>query len=259
MTQTMNITHSDFQVDAPIPLPDDEVQLWRVDLEAIRADESRWRQVLSADELTRASRFLSPHDRQRFVASRALLRIVLASYLATEPLRLSFSYSKKEKPSLDPACNNSEITFNVSHSGGIALFAFNRKRELGVDVEQIRGDSDLDAIARRFFSAHEQRQLAALPAAEKVEAFFRCWTRKEAYIKATGDGLSLPLSQFDVSISNGAPSALLATRPDASEAGRWLLREVPAGSGYTAALCVRGQDWKLNTWSGNSRSQSPVS
>lgn len=142
MTQTMNITHSDFQVDAPIPLPDDEVQLWRVDLEAIRADESRWRQVLSADELTRASRFLSPHDRQRFVASRALLRIVLASYLATEPLRLSFSYSKKEKPSLDPACNNSEITFNVSHSGGIALFAFNRKREprrrCGADTRRFR-------------------------------------------------------------------------------------------------------------------------
>ena len=138
------------------------------------------------------------------------------------------------------------------------MFAFSRRRELGVDVEQIRGDSDLDAIAGRFFSAHEQRQLAALPAPEKVEAFFRCWTRKEAYIKATGDGLSLPLSQFDVSISNGEPNALLATRPDASEAARWLLHEVPAGSGCIAALCVRGQDWKLNDWSGNSHPPSPV-
>ena len=123
-------------------------------------------------------------------------------------------------------------------------------REIGVDVEQLRPDSDLEAIARRFFSTHEQSQLAALPAEEKVDAFFRCWTRKEAYIKATGDGLSLPLGQFDVSLAAGEKNALLATRPDGSEAGRWLLQEVPGGPGYIAALCVRGQDWKLNDWSG---------
>jgi 4'-phosphopantetheinyl transferase len=108
----------------------------------------------------------------------------------------------------------------------------------------------LEGIARRFFSANEQEQLAALPEAEKPEAFFRCWTRKEAYIKATGDGLSLPLSQFDVSVAEHSPSVLLATRPDASEASRWLLQEVLGGPGYIAALCVRGEDWKLNAWSG---------
>jgi 4'-phosphopantetheinyl transferase len=118
-----------------------------------------------------------------------------------------------------------------------------------VDVEQVRSDFDLEAIARRFFSAVEQKQLDAAPAQEKPEAFFRCWTRKEAYIKATGDGLSLPLSQFDVSLATKEETnALLATRPDASEAGHWRLQEVPAGSGYVAALCVRGQDWKLTGW-----------
>jgi 4'-phosphopantetheinyl transferase len=250
MSKNMNITDAGFRVEAPLPLPEDEVQLWRIDLEAIGSDESRWQLLLSTDELSRASRFHFSRDRQRFVASRALLRTILASYLSTDAKGLTFSYSKKEKPSLGPAHVDSGVTFNVSHSGGIALLAFARRREVGVDIEQVRRDSDLEAIARRFFSNLEQEQLAALPSEEKVEAFFRCWTRKEAYIKATGDGLSLPLSQFDVSLRARETNALLATRPDSSEAGRWLLEEVPGGPGYIAALCVHGQDWTLNDWSG---------
>jgi 4'-phosphopantetheinyl transferase len=248
MSQTRNIIHLSVQIEEPLALPEDEVQLWRVDLEAIRANESRWQEVLCSDELTRASRFHFPRDRQRFVAARALLRIILSAYLATDPNQLRFSYSNKEKPSLGPAHAESGVKFNVSHSGGIALLAFTRRRDIGVDVEQVRRDFDLEAIARRFFSADEQKQLAAAPAEEKPEAFFRCWTRKEAYIKATGEGLSLPLSQFDVSLEVGEKNALLVTRPDGSEAGRWLLQEVPGGPGHVAALCVRGQDWKLTGW-----------
>jgi 4'-phosphopantetheinyl transferase len=250
MSQTMNITDSAFQMESPLPLPDDEVHLWRVDLEAIGADEFRWQQVLSSEELTRADRFHFSRDRQRFVASRAWLRIILANYVGAAPNSLRFSYSPKEKPSLVLPFAIRNVAFNVSHSGGIALMAFTRGREIGVDVEQFRRDSDLESISRRFFSTHEQNQLAALPTAERAAAFFRCWTRKEAYIKATGEGLSLPLDQFDVSLGVGESNALLATRPDASEAGRWLLREVPAGSGYTAAICVLGHDWKLHAWSG---------
>src|SRR5260370_20861657 len=238
MSQSKTIIDSSFQINAPLVLPENEVQLWRADLEAIGADESRWQTVLSSDEAARAARFHFPRDRQRFVASRGVLRTILAGYLAIDPAGVNFSYSNKEKPSLGPAHAESDVTFNVSHSGGIALFAFTRQSEIGIDVEHVRRDFDLDAIARRFFSTHEQNQLAALPKDEKVEAFFRCWTRKEAYIKATGDGLSLPLSQFDVSLLAGETNALLATRPVASQAGRWLLREVPAGPGYMAALCV---------------------
>jgi 4'-phosphopantetheinyl transferase len=253
MSQSMNITDSSFQIGAPLALPEDEVQLWRADLEALRDDESRWQKVLSSDETARAGRFHFQRDRQRFVASRALLRTILGSYLAIDPSGVNFSYSNREKPALGPAHDISGVRFNVSHSGGIALFAFTRHREIGVDVEQVRHASDLDAVARRFFSAHEQDQLATLASEARIEAFFRCWTRKEAYIKATGDGLALPLSQFDVSLASGEPNALLATRPDASEAKRWLLREVPAGSGYLAALCVQGHDWKLNDWSENAK------
>jgi 4'-phosphopantetheinyl transferase len=249
MSQSKNITDSSFQIESRLSLSENEVQLWRVDLEALGGDESRWQRVLSADEAARASRFHFARDRQRYVAARALLRTILASYLATDAGSLRFSYSKKEKPSLGPEHAGSDVRFNVTHSGGIALLAFTRRREIGVDVEQIRHDFDPGAIARRYFSTHEQNQLAGLPAEEQVEAFFRCWTRKEAYIKATGDGLSLPLSQFDVSLVPAETDALLATRPDGLEAARWLLQEVPAGPGYVAALCARGRDWKLNDWS----------
>jgi 4'-phosphopantetheinyl transferase len=232
-------------------LPEDEVQLWRADLEAISADEAHWQGVLSSDELRRASRFHFSRDRQCFVAARALLRTILAGYLQTDAKSVTFSYSKKEKPFLGSAHGNTGVTFNVSHSSGIALLAFTRRREIGVDVERVRTDSDREAIARRFFSINEQNQLAALPEEQRADAFFRCWTRKEAYIKATGDGLSLPLNQFDVSLDVDKTNVLLATRPDSGEAGHWLLREVPAGPGYMAALCVRGKDWKLKEWSGN--------
>jgi 4'-phosphopantetheinyl transferase len=116
-----------------------------------------------------------------------------------------------------------------------------------VDVERVRQDSDHEAIARRFFSEDEQRQLAALAPPERPAGFFRCWTRKEAYIKAQGAGLSLPLRQFDVSLKPGEANALLATRPDPTEAEHWSLQEVPAGEGYVGALCVRGNGWSLKS------------
>ncbi len=245
----MNIGDSSYQVNAPLSMPDDEVHLWRVDLDAIRSEEPRWLKVLSGDETQRAARFHFPVDRQRFIASRAFLRKIIAAYLDAVPSDLTFVYSKKEKPSLGPVFSDSGLTFNLSHSGGIALYAFSRRRDVGVDVEQVRRDFDVEEIARRFFSPQEQNELALIPAAERVEAFFRCWTRKEAYIKATGEGLSVPLTQFDVSLAPACTNALVSTRPDAAEATRWRLIKVPAGSGYIAALCVRGRDWKLKDWS----------
>src|SRR5258708_25089271 len=184
MSQSMNITDSSFQINAPLVVSETEVNVWLADVEAIGAAESRWQTVLPSDDAVGAARFHFPRDRQRFVASRAVLRTILAGYLAIDPAGVNFSYSSKEKPLLGPAHAGSDVMFNVSHSGGIALFAFTRHFDIGIDVEQVRHDFDLDAIARRFFSAHEQSQLAALPADGKVEGFFRCGTRKEAYIKA---------------------------------------------------------------------------
>jgi 4'-phosphopantetheinyl transferase len=248
MPQSMNITQSDLQIEPSLALPGDEVHLWRIDLSALRPDESRWQKVLSPDEAARAARYRFAVDRQRYSISRGVLRTILGSYLRSDPVRIIFSYSSREKPFLSPPYSDSGITFNISHSGEVTLLALTHNRDIGVDVEQMARKSDLEAIARRFFSAHEQEQLFTLPAEQRPEAFFRCWTRKEAYIKATGDGLSLPLSQFDVSIAADDRDALVATRPDASEAARWSMREVPAGESYIGALCVRGRDWKLKDW-----------
>ncbi len=245
MTQDRNISNSNFRIEESLQLSKDEVQLWRVDLEAIGGEESTWRQALSSDELARAGRFHFARDRQRFMACRAMLRKILAAYLNADAKELRFAYSKKEKPSLVIPAGH-DIAFNVAHSSSVALLAFTRGRNIGVDVEQLRRDFDPDAIAKRFFSEYERKQLAALPPEEQVEAFFRCWTRKEAYMKATGEGLSLPLTQFDVSLATGEKNALLATRPDPNEAQGWSLQEIPSGPGFVAALCVQGRDWKLS-------------
>jgi 4'-phosphopantetheinyl transferase len=243
----MNISDAAFRLEARIELPEDEVHLWRVDLPTVAKGEQRWEQILSADERARAARFHFSRDRQFFTATRALLRTILGSYLDSDPAELVFRYSENEKPSLSPSQSGSEVEFNVSHSGERALLAFARGRALGVDVEKLREDFDHAAIARRFFSEQEQRQLAALAPSDRYHGFFRCWTRKEAYIKAQGTGLSLPLRQFDVSLRPGDLNALLSTRPDGTEAEHWSLQEVPAADGYVAALCVRGQGWCLKS------------
>jgi 4'-phosphopantetheinyl transferase len=248
----MNITEPGFNLAGSLALPENEVQLWRVDLEAVGPEETRWRRVLSEDELARAARFHFSRDRQRYVSSRALLRMILAAYLDAEPKALSFRYSDKEKPALDCIHANHELQFNVSHSGTVALLAFARGRELGVDVELLRQDFDVEGIAYRFFSEREKQELASYSPEERHAAFFRCWTRKEAYVKATGDGLSLPLSQFDVSLAPKENDALICTRPDAREAGRWHMREVPGGTGHAAAICVLGRGWELRAWSDQS-------
>lgn len=244
----MNVSDLGFHIAGTLELPENEVQLWRLDLQALAAGEERWVPLLSSDERARAARFIPKQARQSFIATRGMLRTALAAYLATDPRKLVFEKSSRNKPGLGVPYADSGICFNVAHSGEVALLAFARRREVGVDVEQIRRDIDIDAIARRFFSPHEQKQLAGVASEDKVEAFYRCWTRKEAYVKAKGEGLFLPLHQFDVSVAAGSRNALLATRPDDSDAARWSLCEIPAGAGYVAALCVAGRDFRVRGW-----------
>lgn len=240
----MGINDDDFHAHR-FELGDQEVHVWTADLADAAAHESRWQPLLSAEERGRAARFRFDGDRRRFTAARGLLRMLLGAYLKAAPATLSFRYSEKGKPALDGPHSETGLAFNVSHSGAVALFGVTRGREIGVDVEQMSRESDLEAIARRFFSVHEQAQLAAVAPEQRREAFFRCWSRKEAYIKARGEGLSLPLSQFDVSIGLGDGNALLATRPDPEEAQRWFLRDVPVEAGYAAAVAAFGAPWHL--------------
>jgi 4'-phosphopantetheinyl transferase len=203
---------------------------------------------LAADEQARAERFYFERDREHFIAARGVLRTILGCYLNRVPECLSFCYSSHGKPALAGEPGGDAICFNVSHSHGVALYAVTRGREVGIDLERIRFDVAVAEIAERFFSRREVAMLRALPTEVQHQAFFRCWTRKEAYIKARGEGLSLPLDQFDVSLAPGEPAAVLGTQRDPSEASRWSLQELTPAPDYVAALAVEGHGWHLTCW-----------
>lgn len=192
-----------------------------------------WGAVLSPDEIDRAARFRVEHARRSYIATRLALRFLLARYLGEAPHAIRFQYGSKGKPELAAPAG---IHFNVSHSGGFAVLAFSWDGEIGVDVERIHPMEDMLDIAERFFSAEEAADLRSLPACERVDAFFRCWTRKEAYVKAVGDGLFIPLDSFRVTLRRGEPAEFIHFRNDAAAARRWTLMNLNVGKGYLAAL-----------------------
>lgn len=241
----MTIAHADFDISTVTMFSANEVHVWRIHLDQVAPAESRWRSILSSDELARATRFHFVRDRQNFSATRALVRIILASYLDCEPSKIVLVYSEQGRPLISPQHGPSGLQFSVSHSGARALLAFARGRQVGVDVERIRKVINCTSVAQRFFSPAEQKALAAIRDSDLFTAFFRCWTRKEAYIKAHGLGLSMPLCDFDVSIAPGEKKALLATRPNSNEAALWSLCDLDVADGYAAALSVKGHDWVL--------------
>lgn len=232
-----------------LKLTSDEVHVWRAALDQAPSQIDSYLRTLAADERARAERFHFPKDREHLIVARGALRAILGFYLNRAPECLSFSYSSHGKPALTLEPGDDPIRFNISHSQGVALYAITCGREVGIDLECMRSDLEVEQIAERFFSRQEIATLRALPAALRRYAFFLCWTRKEAYIKARGEGLSLPLDQFDVSLIPGEPAALLCTRPDSDEALRWSLQELTPGSpGYAAALAVEGEGWSLALW-----------
>jgi 4'-phosphopantetheinyl transferase len=216
-------------------LPTDVAHVWIRPLQVPPPVEEAGYELLSPEERQRAARFRIGSPRSNFILTRSTLRSLAGYYLGTSPQDLSFRYSEYGKPVLD---GPSDLRFNVSHTDGLALIAFVRTREIGVDVEKIKAATDAKTLAERFFSIRERGALENLSGEELHAAFFRCWTRKEAYVKARGEGLSLPLDQFDVSVAEDELKALLATRPDSSEAGKWMLRDLPTSPGYAAALAV---------------------
>lgn len=199
---------------------------------------SHLRLLLSKDELERAARFHFETNRNQYIFTRGSLRALLSSYLDVPSEELQFAYTEHGKPYLAGPGHAVCFSFNVSHTEGLVAFAFTKNRKIGVDAEAVRTNFKAEEIAQRFFSAAEREALRAVPAAQIYTAFFLCWTRKEAYIKARGEGLSYPLAQFDVSLAPTEDSALIATRPDAAEAGRWLLRPFAVPEGFAAAVAV---------------------
>lgn len=223
-----------------------EIHVWRVDLEQPEQVVKQFRSTLEEDELYRADRFHFEKDRRAFVVSRGFLRQVIGRYLNAKPEALCFSYSRYGKPALNGEHKDSTLRFNMSHSRGVALVAVTEANEIGVDVEYIRADFATEDIARRFFSLREVEAFNALPNELRVAAFFRCWSRKEAYIKAIGLGLSQPLDGFDVTLGPGEPPALL--RADEDDTSRWSLSDIDVGEDYASALVVEGQISNIRCW-----------
>lgn len=223
-------------------IKEDEVHVWQAALEQPAPLIAQLRSLLSDDERQRAHRFHFPADQRRYVVGRGVLRLLLGAYLVTKPEQLRFGYNAYGKPEL--SAGDFSLQFNLSHSGEIALYAMTHRHALGIDIECIRSNLEWSALAQHVFSPHEQAVLAQLPVAEQLPAFFRCWSRKEAFIKARGMGLSLALDQFDVTLAPTDPPRLLATRDDPQEASRWTLCDLPCPAGFAAALAVAAHGWR---------------
>ncbi len=236
------------------PLVRDTVHIWRAPLDRDENTVDRLFCTLAAEEQGRAQRFHFTEDRRRFTVARGTLRALLARYLRVDPSSISFSYNGYGKPSLR---DYDSLRFNVSHSGGVALYAIGWEREVGVDVERLRPEFAGEAIAERFFSANEVAALKSLPRSALVRAFFDCWTRKEAYIKARGKGLSIPLDQFDVTLTPNESPAIRADRDSPTETGRWSLWGLSPGLGFAGAAAIEGHDCQL--WCGQWPDEIPIS
>jgi 4'-phosphopantetheinyl transferase len=228
-------------------LPQDEIHVWRTTLDMAASSFAKLLQILSPEERERADRFHFDVDRRRSVIGRGCLRLLLGEILDLRANELRIEYDEFGKPGLMPG-QGQPPQFNVSHSGNLILIAITIGRAVGVDVERIRTDLDLDGIAARFFSANECKTLASLAGPARYKAFFTCWTRKEAYLKARGIGLSLPLDQFDVSFLPNEEPCLLATRDDPAEAKEWRLQALDVSDDYAAALAAPASAWKLKCW-----------
>lgn len=239
----MNFTSSFVLPPARLTLGASGIDVWRADLEIQSSEFRRIQDSLSPDELDRSVKFHFAKDRQRFITGRGILRDILARYLDQAPAEFHFSYTSHGKPSLDHRSNPDGLRFNLSHAGNLALYAIARNREVGIDLEQIEPKFAEDGIAERFFSRNEVAKLRSLPASVWSQAFFNCWTRKEAYVKARGAGLQIALDSFEVSLAPGEEARFLSE----GEIG-WSLEAFTPDRDHVAAIAAEGHDWRSRLW-----------
>jgi 4'-phosphopantetheinyl transferase len=231
---------------AAYELGENEVHVWKASLDPPAGIIERLNLLLSEDEHQRSERFYHATDRHQFVAGRGILRRILSAYLELAPDELKFEYNQYGKPFLSPDRGGSKLDFSLSHSNGMALYVVARGRRVGIDIEFAQEDFATLEIAERFFSKEEIESLKAVPITRRTDAFFNCWSRKEAYIKAIGMGVSYPLDGFTVSVDPGTTPALLRVASDASEAARWKMYELEVSNRHAAALIVENPPVSLS-------------
>ncbi|UCG85771.1 MAG: 4'-phosphopantetheinyl transferase superfamily protein [Gemmatimonadota bacterium] len=221
------------------------VQVWRVALDAPRSIVEQLKTVLSNRERERTEEIAFERQRLRFIMGRACLRVLLGDYLRQSPRDLDFTYGPHGKPALRSSQAIGSIRFNLAHSHEMALYAFALNREVGVDIEHWHTVDDGPGIARRFFAPEEIKELEALPPDRWQEGFFRCWTRKEAYIKARGEGLTMPLSEFSITVQSRDQAVLLRSVADPNDVSRWSVEDLHPADQFSAALVAEGADWSV--------------
>lgn len=222
------------QPPAELPALEASVQVWVVRLDDASVDLERGRELLSPDERERAARFKFERHRRRYLIAHIALHEILSRYLAIEPAHLSFDLGTNGKPKLPQALAPSGIEFNLSHSNEMALLAVSHGRELGVDIEHVREQFEFQDVAERFFTAKEVTAMRGLPPPLQRQAFFKCWTSKEAFLKAKGTGLSGALDEVEISLRGDDQIRITANVPN------WWLFELDPIAGYEAALVVAG-------------------
>jgi 4'-phosphopantetheinyl transferase len=229
-----------------LPLPEgDEAQVWIGLLSEVSPSLPDLERFLSAEEKGKAARFLRAEDRSRYVAAHGMLRHILARYLSVAPAGLEFAHSAFGKPALDRRAGQPAITFNLAHSGDAIACAVALDHRIGVDIEAVRTDLDIMGVAEGQFSDREAAALRTIDPSERTEAFFRCWTRKEAYVKARGEGLGLPLNQFAVAFGREEPPRMQWAADDPAAPTRWSMFDLDSSPGYAGAVVVEGLSVRL--------------
>jgi 4'-phosphopantetheinyl transferase len=231
-----------------LPLTANDAHVWAAPLEVPPEVQTRLAATLSADERERAARFKFENLRHRFITGRGRLREILGRYLNTDPATLEFAYCNHGKPSLASKGPGTEIQFNLAHSSELALFAFTRAGEIGVDVERIRPVKDMEELVARFFSPRETGLFREVAADDRPAAFFNLWTRKEAMLKATGEGIAGSLDSIEVTLLPGEPARVVRIAGDAQSATQWSLRELSPAEGFVGAVAVRAREVRVQCW-----------
>lgn len=225
------------------------MHIWRGSLDTTPSCLQRLAETLSPDEKIRAERFHFERDRKRFTAARGILRNILSHYINIEPQQVEFVYSSRGKPLLAPTCNDDRnLQFNLSHSQDLAVYAITCDRAIGIDIEYIRSTPDAEQIVNRFFSENEKSAFSKLPPHQKQIAFFHGWTQKEAFLKATGDGLAGHIDQIEVSLTPGESAKLLSIPGDKQPSKSWLLHDFKPAPDFVAAAAIKGVDFAIAYW-----------
>lgn len=231
-----------------ISLRSPEIHIWRIDLTQPIERCTKFEELLASEEIEKRNRFCFQRDRVRFAISHVATRDILSRYVRANPRVIRFRNNAFGKPELSPDFNLPGISFNLSHSGNWAILALAHSIAIGIDIEEVHSDFLPLEVAQHFFSELEVRVLSALSESERMYAFFECWTRKEAYLKARGGGLAIPLGSFDVSFGIGQKPLLLAVRPECEDKRQWTLYDCEVDEGYKAALIAEGHNHQLKYW-----------